>query len=450
MQTKTYYITTFGCQANISDSERIAGALESFGVKHAKNEEQSDILIFNSCSVRQSAEDRIFGLNKKIKELKTKNPKLKIALTGCMTHYDANLLKTRLPYIDVIFRIKELAKLPEILNLALKNQPPIIQEYLSFTPKYESKFKGYIPISYGCNNFCSYCVVPYARGREVSRPAKEIISEAKNLAKNYKEIWLLGQNVNSYRCNFQFSISNFQTKSISQISEQNSKPKIINFAELLKITNNVPGNFWLRFTSPHPKDFSDDLIKTMTECEKFGHYLNLPVQSGDNEILKKMNRNYDRDYYIELVQKIKKAIPDISLSTDTIVGFPGETEKQFMNTVKLYKDIEFDMAYISEYSERPSTLAAKIFKDNISKSEKTRRKKYLTEILAESSLKNNKQLIGKTLEVLIDEEKNGRFFGRTAGNKVVELLNRDSIFKIGVFKKVKITSANPWKLFGKI
>lgn len=456
---RKYFITTFGCQANQADSERIAGIMETAGFQKAADEKSADVLIFNTCSVRQSAEDRIFGLNKKFRELKIGNPKLKIVLTGCMTHYSKKELKKRLPDIDLFLPIKEITKLAGLLdkncgvrNTAISELPRRTdefkeylssgkeKEYLSYHPKYQSSFRAFVPISTGCNNFCSYCVVPYSRGREYNRPAEEIISEVQGLAsKNYKEIWLLGQNVNSWHCLNYLNNAN-----------RKSQHKIINFANLLRIINNIPGDFWIRFTSPHPKDFSDDLIKAMAECEKFGHYLNLPVQSGDNQILKKMNRPYTYECYIKLIEKIRGTIPDISLSTDVIVGFPGETKKQFQNTAELFKKIKFDMAYISEYSPRPGTLAAKKFKDALPKQEKARRKKELTQILAKTALENNKKLIGKTLKVLIDEEKRGRLFGRTEGNKVIELIPRAASEKIeiGEFAKVKIIQAEPWKLKG--
>lgn len=438
--TKTYRIITFGCQANISDSEYIAGILETFGFKNTEDEKRASLLIYNTCSVRQTAEDRIFGLNKKLNDLKNKNPKLKILLTGCMTHYSEKELKNRLPHIDVFLPIKNKKEWLNEFKSFLKNNflgsgisnNEILNRGFnnSFLPKHKSKFRALIPISYGCDNFCSYCVVPYAKGREVSRSAEEIINEISNIVKNgYKEIWLLGQNVNSY------------------------KSEKIDFADLLKMVNGTSGDFWIRFTSPHPKNFSNDLIKTMAECEKFPRYLNLPVQSGDNEILKKMKRNYTNEKYIKLVNKIRKTMPDIALSTDAIVGFPGETKKQFENTVRIFKKIKFDMAYISEYSERPGTLAANLYKDNIPKNEKARRKKELTKILAETALVHNKNLIGKTLTVLIDEQKGSRLFGRTEGNKVVEIISftvAPPSFRIGEFLNTKIISASPWKLKGKI
>lgn len=409
---------------NISDSENIAGLLESLKFKKAENENFADFLIYNTCSVRKTAEDRIFGLNKKFKNLKIKNPNLKIILTGCINHYEEKEIINRLPLVDALIKTKDLEKI-KIFAESLVSRNLYKTAPSKFIPKYGSSFRALVPISEGCNNFCSYCIVPYSRGRENSRPADSVLKEVEYLAKNnYKEIWLLGQNVNSYAF------------------------KDFDFAKLLKAVNKIQGDFWIRFTSPHPKNFSEDLIKSMAECGKFPRYLNLPAQSGDNEILKKMKRSYTREEYIKLAEKIKSEMPDIALSTDTIVGFPGETKKQFQNTVSLYKKIKFDMAYISEYSERPKTLAAKKYKDNISKKEKEERKKILTEVLSKTALENNKKLIGSEKKILADTEKNGRVFGRTEGNKVIEIEEAKKEL-IGEFLTVKITSATAWKLKGK-
>lgn len=412
---KTFYIATYGCDANRADSERIAGLLENCGYKETKNKEKTNLLVFNTCSVRQKAEDRIFGRNKEMKSFKEKNPGSKIVLAGCMNHYDKKILKERLPYVDLFLPIKELPSLPSKIGIKHKD---VRHPYIAR----QSKFRAYVPISYGCDNFCSYCVVPFARGREYSRPAKEIIDEICKLANNnYKEIWLLGQNVNSY--------------------------KDIPFAELLLKINEIPGKFWIRLTSPHPKDFSDKLILAMKRADKFPKYVNLPVQAGNNEILKKMNRPYTASQYKNLVKKIKRAMPEIALSTDVIVGFPGETKKQFQDTAKLFKEIKFDMAFISEYSPRPKTAAAIAFKDNVPSNEKEKRKNILTDVLRKTALQNNKKLIGKTTEVLIDRKAAGRVFGKTEGNKNIEIIGNKNI-KIGEFVKIKVAEASPWHLKG--
>lgn len=334
-----YFLVTFGCQMNKADSEKITAVLENKGYKVGSKIDEADLVVVNMCSVRQSAVNRVYGVLEKLKNQKSK---AKTILTGCILKKDK---KKFAKLFNEIINIKDLTK--------------------KIKSKYSNNFSASIPIMTGCNNFCSYCVVPYTRGREISRPSEEIICEVKNLVKRgFKEIWLLGQNVNSY--------------------------SDIPFSELLRKINSISGKFWIRFTSPHPKDFSDDLIKAMTECKKVAKYLNLPVQSGDDKILKKMNRPYTVKQYKSLVKKIRKKIPDINLSTDVIVGFPGETKKQFENTVKLFKEIKYDIAYISKYSHRSGTTAAKL-KDNVSQKEKKRREKVLTEILKQTALENNKK-----------------------------------------------------------
>ncbi len=319
-----YFVVTFGCQMNVSDSEKIAAFFENKGYKTCKKLEQADLVIINMCSVRQSAVDRVYGLESKLKNKAT-------ILTGCILKRDKR-------------------KLSKIFNNIID-----IKNLIKAEPVYSSKSSASIPIMTGCNNFCSYCVVPYTRGKEISRPSKEIIAEVKKLVnKGYKEIWLLGQNVNSY--------------------------KDIPFFQLLKKINKIPGEFSIKFTSSHPKDLSDDLIKTMKECKKVAKYLNLPVQSGDDKILKKMNRPYTVKQYKVLVKKIRKEIPNIVLSTDVIVGFPGETKKQFENTKKLFEEVMFDMAYINKYSPRAGTSAFKL-KDNVSPKEKKRREKVLEKLI---------------------------------------------------------------------
>jgi len=372
-----YFIVTFGCQMNVSDSERIESLLKKMKLKPAKNVKQADLVVVNMCSVRQSAVNRVWGATEKIKK-----DKVISILTGCILKRDEKNFKRK---FDYILNIKELTNWPEIIDLGKKLKE---KNYLNIKPNYKSKFTALVPIMTGCNNFCSYCAVPYTRGREVSRPAKEIIEEVKNLAKNgYKEIWLLGQNVNSYK---------------------------YGFAKLLKKIAEIPGNFKIKFTSSHPKDFSDELIDVMAKYKKIANYLNLPVQSGDNGILKKMNRPYTIEKYKKLVKKIRKKIPDIFLSTDVIVGFPGETKKQFENTKKLFEEIKYDMAYINKYSPRAGTAAFNL-KDNVSPKEKKRREKVLEKIIKEKQKKNNKLIVivgptasGKTnLSIKIAKSFNG-------------------------------------------
>ena len=419
-----YLITTFGCQSNTADSEKTAEIMKNLGYVRADNTEdlisaKNPVLIFNTCSVRQKAEDRIFGLNNKLQELKIINCKLKIVLTGCMMHYSEKDLKKRLPLFDYFIDIKKIKTLEKILP-----KIKILENKGLLAEKTDSKISALIPISHGCDNFCAYCIVPIARGRETSRTVVDVIGDIKKaVANGAKEIWLLGQTVNSYRCNLKSKISNLKSKEIK-------------FPELLRMVNDIPGDFWFRFTSPHPKDFSDELIKTMAECDKFAHYLNLPVQSGNNTVLKRMGRPYTVGHYKKLVGKIRKAMPDIAISTDIIVGFPGETRKQFEDAKKLFKEIKYDMAFISEYSSRPKTAAARMFKDDVPRKEKEARKNELNEILKNTALENNKKLVSQIVKVLN---------GRTEGNKPIEL---DKKYSKNNFVSAKIIKANIWSLKG--
>ncbi|MCP6718087.1 MAG: tRNA (N6-isopentenyl adenosine(37)-C2)-methylthiotransferase MiaB [Patescibacteria group bacterium] len=428
MIAKKYFILTYGCQMNMSDSERIAFLLENQGYQQALNETMADLIVINMCSVRQSAVNRVYGLGEKIKKLKKKNRNLKTILTGCVSKKDH---KKFIKIFDLVLNIKSLSQWPKYFEAGFLSElwPPLLRQdnqYFKIQPKQISKFSALIPISSGCNNSCAYCVVPFTRGPLTCRSHKEIIKETKSAIKNgAKEIWLLGQNVNDYK------------------SPANSK---INFSKLLEMINNINADFWIRFTSPNPKDFSSEIINAIANLKKVTEYLNLPVQSGDNKILKEMNRSYTIKKYKDLVTKIRKKIPNISLSTDAIVGFPTETKSQFQNTLKLFKDVKFDMAYIAKYSPRPRTKANKL-KDDISKKEKQIRWEALTKTLEKTSLKKNKKYIGKEVEILVNDYKNGFILGKTRTYKTVKIKNDDKDL-IGKIIKVKITSALPWGLKG--
>jgi tRNA-2-methylthio-N6-dimethylallyladenosine synthase len=407
---------------NISDAERVAGVLENAGYKQTSNINEADLIAVTMCSIRQSAVDRVHGLVQKFKALK-KNPKT--ILTGCILKKDKKLF---IKGFDYIVDIKDIKKIPQIIknasnhNLRDRVKNDLTESnYLNIIPKYENKFSANVPIMTGCNNFCSYCVVPYTREREISRPSKEIVTEIKNLIKNgYKEVWLLGQNVNSY------------------------KPS---FPELLKKINKIPGEFWIRFTSSHPKDFNDEVINAMATLKKVSPYLNLPVQSGDDKILKAMNRHYTIKDYKNKIKKLREKIPNIAISTDIIVGFPGEAKKQFLNTAKLFQDVKYDMAYINKFSLRAGTAAAKL-KDSVSKEEKKNREKILTDILKETALTHNKKLIGKETIVLFNENRGENYFGKNEYYKTIKVKSDKDI--LGKLVKVKITEARPFILIGEI
>lgn len=331
-----YHIITYGCQMNEADSRKIAASLEKKGYKSAERMQEADLVLVNMCSVRQPAVDRVWGKANELAKLKKIKPKIKTVLTGCITAADRKSLGI---CFDEIWDNKK---------------------YLEQIPKCKNKTTAFVPISFGCNNACSYCVVPYTRGKLICRDHKKILKEIKAAVKeSVKEVWLLGQNVNDYNCPSDASI---------------------NFAKLLKMAADLPGNFTIRFMSPNPKNFTQELIDVMAASPKIAKFLNLPVQSGDNQILKKMNRPYSAKSYEILVKKIREKIPEINLSTDVIVGFPGETKKQFKNTAKLFKKINFDIAYISKYSTRSGTMAAKQ-KDAVSLEEKKRRAKALMKLV---------------------------------------------------------------------
>lgn len=423
-----YYIITFGCQMNISDSERIAGFLQEIGYKKAEEKENADLLIITMCSIRQSAVDRVYGQTNKFKDLRKKNPKLKTLLTGCILKKDYKKFKN---HFDYILPIKTLKEWEEILKEDSYYYFPDQRDnffceeykgqYLTQKPLYSNEFSASVPISTGCNNFCTFCVVPYTRGPLINRNHEEVLKEIKKLSQEgIKEIWLLGQNVNSY------------------------KSENVNFSTLLRKINDIEGDFWIRFTSSHPKDFTEELIRSMKECKKVTEYLNLPVQSGDEEIIKRMNRPYTVKEYKEMVKKIRKSIPNICISTDVIVGFPGETEKQFQNTVKLFKEIKFDMAYISQYSHREKPI---IIKDNIPKEEKKRREKVLTGILKETALENNKKHIGNKERILVNKKKGEFSIGKNRFYKTVKV--KEKKVGVGQFLNVEITDATHWGLKGK-
>jgi tRNA-2-methylthio-N6-dimethylallyladenosine synthase len=453
---------------NISDSERIAGFLELHKFKLAKNINSANLVIFNTCGVRQMAEDRVYGQIHNLAYRGSRIVNRKIILTGCLANRK-DVQRRLKDKIDLFCEIKEFPeKIKSVISSVVerstqnKIRKTIRQvdsstspstryarsgfarndnyiNYLSIKPKYSTPFSAYVPAMTGCNNFCSYCVVPYARGREVSRPVSEIIKEIEGLIKNnYKEIVLLGQNANSY------------------------KDGRTNFSKLIKKINAIPGDFWIHFLSNHPKDVTDEMIETVAKCQKVCECFHLPIQAGSDEIIKAMNRKYTAQQYLRLVYKIKKAYkkykPDtlFAITSDIIVGFPGETQKQFLDSAKIMRKAKYDMVFFGQYSPRPSTAAWNM-KDNVSKAEKVRREKYLNEILKKTAFENNQKYIGKIVEVLVEKEGSKspigllepeQYFGRTRTMKNVKLKSKQKNL-IGKLVKAKITKANIWNLEGK-
>ncbi len=426
MRIKTYHIITIGCQMNKSDSERLASVLEKQNYKWTADKYRADLVAVNTCGVRQMAEDRIYGLIPAIKKF---NKKVKIVLTGCLVNRKD--VRRRLEkYVDLWLPINEIFNFQFLIFNKFSNtnlQTNVkCRNYLTIKPKYNSKFSAYVPIGNGCNNFCSYCVVPFARGGEVYRPVKDILNEVKSLVKkDYKEITLIAQNVNSY------------------------KSGKIDFAGLLKLVNDIKGDFWIRFMTSHPKDMSDKLLKAIVSSKKVCHHIHLPAQAGDDKVLKMMNRKYTIKRYMNLIKKIKQAMPDSSITTDIIVAFPGETKKEFKNTAKLMKEAKFDLAYIVRYSPRPGTAAFKL-PDNVPMSEKKIRENKLMEILRSTALANNKKYIGRILKVLVESgKKKGELFGKTETEKNVKFsIANVKKSLIGQFVKVQITKARDFGLIG--
>lgn len=433
-----FFIETWGCQMNEEDSEKLSGMLKREGYVRTEERENADVIIFNTCCVRENAELKVYGNLGILKGLKSKNPNLIIAVTGCMMQQKgmAETIKKKFPFVDIIIGTHNLHNFANYLNevkkkdtsvLKIQEKEDIIIENMPIDRK--NSMKAFVTIMYGCNNFCTYCIVPYVRGRERSRTPENIEAEIKKLiSEGYKEITLLGQNVNSYG--------------------KDLEPKIT-FAELLKRVNNIEGLERVRFMTSHPKDLTDDVIEAIAKCDKLCEQIHLPVQSGSSGILKKMNRHYDREKYLDVVSKIKKLIPNVALSTDIIVGFPGETEKDFEETLSLVKEVEYDSAFTFLYSIRKGTPAAK-FEDQVPEDVKHNRFNRLVEVVNEISAKKNKAYEGKIEEVLVEgtsKNDENKLMGRTRAGKLVNFIgNKESIGKL---VNVKITKANSFFINGR-
>ena len=446
IKEKYFFIQTYGCQMNEEDSEKLSGMLKRIGYKKTEIKEEASIIIFNTCCVRENAENKVFGNLGIMKNMKEKNPDLIIAICGCMMQQEGmadKVLKT-FPFVDIIFGTHNSYKFPEYLNRVIQdgvqvkeiiNKEEGIVEGLPIDRK--SAIKAFVTIMYGCNNFCTYCIVPYVRGRERSRKAEDIIAEVKCLEKEgYKEITLLGQNVNSY---------------MRVEREQNlATGEIDSFAKLLREVNKIDGIERIRFISPHPKDFTDDVIEAIRDCEKVCKIIHLPLQSGSTEILKRMNRKYTKEQYLALVEKMKARIPGIVLSTDIIVGFPGETEDDFEDTLDVVSKVHFEQVYMFIYSRRVGTPADKMenqVPDEVKHERFDRLKK-----LAESQIAGNNQKYVNTIQKVLVEGKSktnkNMLTGRTDTNKVVNFEGTDDM--IGKIVNLKIVSEHMWYLKGEV
>ena len=426
--TPKAFVHTYGCQQNVSDSEQLKGLLTSMGYEQADCADRADLVLFNTCAVREHAEDRVWGNIGSLKKLKEQNPHLIIAVCGCMMQQQANADRVRrsFPYVDMVFGTFQRWRLPELVYKRLLGSARIFQlqedpnDIIEGAPiRRDGTFKAWVPIMYGCNNFCTYCIVPYVRGRERSREPEHILKEIEKLvADGCREITLLGQNVNSYGKNLAVPMT---------------------FAELLKKINAIPGDFRIRFMTSHPRDCTEELLFAMAENEKVCHHLHLPFQSGSSRVLKAMNRHYNREDYLKLIDIAREKMPDITISSDIIVGFPGETYEDFKQTLSLVKHVRFSQLFTFIYSPRSGTPAAEL-PDPVSRKEKGQWFDELLRTQEEIALKLNRAEVGKTYEVLCEDDgrREGYIAGRTTHNTVIEFPADRSV--IGAFKRVKVLS----------
>lgn len=435
---KTYAILNYGCQMNESDSEHYAGQLQELGYKEAEAFQTANVVVVNTCCVRESAEKRILGKIGELKTVKLTNPKQIVCVAGCMAQKDGEKLIKKHPQIDLLIGTSHVNNFKEILSDYLKDKGERIYNSLEVQESEfegervrESGFSAWIPIMYGCNNFCTYCIVPYVRGRERSRSIENIVEEIEKAVTNgYKEFTLLGQNVNSFGKDF-------------GVKDQ--------FSQLLRRVNDIPGVERIRYMTSHPRDMHEDVVKAVAECEHVCENFHIPFQSGSNKILKAMNRGYTRETYLKLVETIRTYVPNASITADIIIGFPGETEDDFQQTLSLVKEIGFDAAYTFIYSKRSGTPAS-IMEEQVPLEVKKER---LNILMAEQnliSLNRNKNLLGQTVEVLSEgpSTKNASVWsGRTRTNKLVLWPKEDREFALGEKVFVKIDTAQTWLLKGK-
>ena len=434
--SEKYHIITYGCQMNVHESEKIAGILHRMGYEETENKENADIIVFNTCCIRENAENHAFGNIGALKKLKKQNPSLLIAVGGCMTQEKGktDILKKKFPFIDIMFGALNLEEL-ETLILRKKAQKKKVIEIRDEAGAIDEKTEAFrtsypnawVNIMYGCNNFCSYCIVPYVRGRERSRKPENIINEVKKLVQDgYKEITLLGQNVNSYGSDGSVDMT---------------------FAQLLDAVASIDGNFRLRFMTSHPKDFNEDVVKVMKKHRKICRLVHLPVQSGSNAILQAMNRRYTREKYLDEIRVLKEYLPEAEVTTDIIVGFPGETEEDYLQTEDLVKMVDYASAFTFVYSPRQGTKAATM--DNqIAEDVQKDRIMRLVELVNALTRKKSERYVGKTVEILCEDfdEKKGLYMGRDEFGRM-GYFNSDTNC-IGEFVRLQITKANGISLFG--
>lgn len=439
-KNKKYCVVTYGCQMNLHESEKISGILSGMGMSVVNEPENADVVVFNTCCIRDTAERRALGNIGKMKELKKKNKNLLIVVTGCMTQQNgfAENMKERYQYVDVILGTHNISDLENQIRIRLEKKKRVAavldtDGYIDdeTTPVTRTSFpNAWVNINYGCNNFCTYCIVPYVRGRERSRDMKSIISECEKLINDgYKEITLLGQNVNSYG---------------NDVPDEN-----VNFANLLREVAKIDGKFRIRFMTSHPKDLTEDVVKAIRDNDKICNNIHLPIQAGSNSVLKNMNRRYTREHYLGLIDMIRRYLPDCGITTDIMVGFPYETEEDFLDTMDIVEKVRFSTAFTFIYSVRKGTKAAEM--PQIPYEIKQNRIKRLIARQNEITEEISRDYVGNVYEILVEgmqEKKNGYVVGRTESGRLVSAKGDESM--IGEFKNVKITAVKNAQLLGEI
>lgn len=427
---KKFFIWTMGCQMNEADSQKVAAMLQEVGYRKAEDENDADIVILNSCVVRQAAEDKVAGRLDYLGRLKREKPEMPLVLTGCMVTRQQEKLKKRFPHVDLFFNPSDFHKLVEVVP-----ELELLDDDLAALPHYyQPQLSGnkvgvsaFVPIIYGCNFVCSYCIVPYRRGKETSRPFNDIVTEVQRLVESgVREVTLLGQTVNAYGYDLEVKSS---------------------LSELLAAVDKVPGLERLRFLTSHPKYMGDDVIDAIADLPSACEHMNLPVQAGDNEILERMRRTYTRDLWLERIATTREKVPDVTVATDIIVGFPGETEEQFMQTYDMLEQARCDKVHLAMYSPRPGTLSSR-WEDDVPHDEKWRRHQMLEAQQERICTEINEKRLGDTYEVLVESKEKGRWTGRTRGNTLVHFDDDGTTDVLGHMIDVKITKTTPWYLLG--
>ena len=421
---RSYYIWTIGCQMNKADSERLESALGQMGLSSTDAPKDADVIVLNSCVVRQSAEDKVVGMLTSLKPIKQRNPDTVVALMGCMVGPKTASLEERFPYADVFMRPQQYEPLIDLLGQRMGIDPDGCVGPLTAKPDVTS----YIPIIHGCDKFCAFCIIPYRRGREVCRPVEDIVRETHLLAqRGVKEVTLLGQNVDSYG---------------------HDLPGEPDLGDLLTAVNKVDGLERVRFLTSHPNDMSDHIIDAVAGLDKVCEHINLPFQAGDDDVLASMRRGYTNEEYRRLIEKIRDRVPNVSLSTDVIVGFCGEGEAQFQQTLEMIRDIRFDKVHAAAYSTRPGTIAARSMTDDVPHEEKRTRLKAIEELQEEILTEINTPLKDQATEVLVENRKGGKWYGRNRNDKLVYF--EDEQDRKGEVVNVRISKTSPWSLQGSL